>query len=207
MALAEGFNWNMSKIKFNLGFVFHFLSVGLLTLSVGSVQGNPRRVPTAPIVEDSIPHFGIIAHSPDQLIRNAITRLIKKDIRGLILMGPDPELMMSIYKKTPQGKTASEVQLNFFREFYYMDNGKLLERSLGKYGGKNFELISWKANKPPEQLDGGGKILRGLEIWVKDFNTNTEEKISFLQSIYIDKNGCKIWGFKDHKGGDDSKKE
>ncbi len=180
------------------------LSGGLLLLSAESVQGIPGRFRAASIIEDSIPQLGRIAHSPDQLIRNAISRLLDRDLLGLILMGPDPELLMTIYKKTPEGKKAGEVELNFIREFYYMDNGKLLSRSVEKYGGKNLELISWKTNTPPVQLDGGGKILRDLEIWVMDFKTHSKEKISFVQSIYVDPKGCKIWGFQDHKGGQET---
>lgn len=173
----------------------------LSILSAESVWATPSR-PSAPsILEDSIPSLGRIAHSPDQLLRNAVARLNIQDTLGLILMGPNPEQLISLYKKLPEGNNASEVQLNFMREFYYMDNGKLLYRSLEKYGGKKLELISWKSNAPPVEMDGGGKILRDIEIWVMDPATHSKGKISFVQSIYASSEGCKIWGFQDHKGG------
>lgn len=186
--------------------VFFSLSGGLLLLSAGSVRGNPGRLPAASVIEDSIPRLGRIAHSPDQLLLNALARLENRDTLGLMLMCPNPEQFRAIYKKMPEAKKAGEVQLNFAKEFYYMDNGKLLARSLGKYSGKNIELISWKTTSPPVLLDGGGRILRDLEIWIKDPETHSEEKMAFVQSIYVDPEGCKIWGFQDHKAGSDAKK-
>jgi hypothetical protein len=202
----------MSTEVIRKAFVFLSLSGGLFfvtLLSAGSVRGNPGPLPASSIassiIEDSISGLGRVAHSPDQLVRNAISRLKARDTLGLILMSPDPEQLMSIYRRTPEGKKAGEAQINFSREFYYMDNGKLLARSLGKYGGKNIELISWKSTTPPIPVEGGGKILRDLEIWVKNWTTNSDERIYFVQSIYVDPKGCKIWGFQDSKGGKGTK--
>ncbi|HKP95020.1 MAG TPA: hypothetical protein VJ385_04610 [Fibrobacteria bacterium] len=192
----------METTTLRKAFALLSLSGGLLLFSVGSVRGTPGPLPaSSSILEDSIPRLGRVARSPDQLLRNAIARLKNRDTLGLILMSPNPEQLKDIYLKTPEGKNAGEAQVNFAREFYYMDNGKLMYRSLGKYGGKNLELLSWKATKPPVPVEGGGKILRAIEIQVKDWTANSEQRIFFVQSIYVDPQGCKIWGFEDNKGG------
>ncbi|MEO7776788.1 MAG: hypothetical protein ABIY63_04610 [Fibrobacteria bacterium] len=195
----------MSTENIRKACVFLFLSGIPLLLSVGSVRGNSGPLPasstSSSILEDSIPRLGRIAHSPEQLLRNAIARLNARDTLGLMLMGPDPEQLIAIYKKTPEGKNAGEAQLNFAREFYYLDNGKLLYRSLAKYGGKHLALVSWKPTAPPVILDGGGEILRNIDIVVKDQKSGSGQTVAFVQSIYVDKDGCKIWGYQDSKAG------
>lgn len=191
----------MPEVNLQKAFLVFSVSCGLLCLSAGSVSGKPGALPAPAIVEDSIPHLGRIAHSPDQLIRNALSRLITLDTAGLMLMVPNTDQMMAIYSKTPEGKKASEVQRNFAREFYYMDNGKLLFRRLGRDGGRNIDLVSWKATLDPLPLEGGGRILRGIEIRIKDWSANKIRRLHFVQSIYVDPQGCKIWGFEDDKGG------
>jgi len=196
-------------MKIRNAYIFFFLSGFYLFLTTGRILGKPASLPasstsstTSSIIEDSIPRLGRVAHSPDQLIRNALIRLKKRDTLGIILMGPNPDQLISIYTRTPDGKKASEAQINFIKEFYYLDNGKLFERALSNYSGKQLELISWKSKTPPLKVDGGGQILRDIEIWVKDMSTNSDELIPFIQSIYVDSDGCKIWGFRDHKAGD-----
>lgn len=155
--------------------------------------------PAASIKEDSLPRFGRIAESPEQLIRNALLRLTLRDTVGLLQMMPGPQLFLEIFNRTPEGKSANEILRNFGREFYFLDNQKLLFRRLGRDGGKDFELVSWKPTNTPVPVEGGGEILRDLEIRVRDKADTTVRRLFYVQSIYVDSNGCKIWGFSDEK--------
>ncbi len=151
------------------------------------------------IVEDSIPEWGRVAKSPDALIRNALERLLAKDTLDLFLMMPDPQLFSKLYLQTPEGEKATQAQTNFVKEFYYLDNQKLLFRALKNNGGKKFVLFSWRSMSTPIKLKGGGLIHKDVEIRVKDFQTNELRRLFFVQSIYEGPKGCKIWGFEDHK--------
>jgi hypothetical protein len=178
------------------------LSGLFLLLSAESVRAatlGPQ--PAGSVIEDSIPELGRVAHSPEQLIRNALARLKEKDGRGLGLMLPDPKLMMSIYLGTTEGKAANEGQRNFGREFYYLDNNKLLGRRLSRDGGKNLELVSWKPASPAIEVEGGGQILRDIDIQVMDWTLKRTRRLYFVRSIYVSPRGCKIWGFSDDKSG------
>lgn len=167
-------------------------------LAVGC-QSKKDSHQAALLKEDSLPHFGRIAKSPDQLVRNALIRLNKRDTLGLFQMMPGPKLFLEIFNRTPEGKTATEILRNFGREFYYMDNQKLLFRRLSRDGGKDLELVSWKPTNTPVPLEGGGEILRDLEIRVRDKADTTVRRLFYVQSIVVDSIGCKIWGFSDEK--------
>ena len=172
--------------------------LGFLLLLAGC-RSEKDLLPASSLKEDSLPHFGRIAASPDQLVRNALIRLKLRDTLGLLQMLPGPKLFLEIFNRTPEGKTASEILRNFGREFYFMDNQKLLFRRLSRDGGKDLELVSWKPTNTSVPVVGGGEILRDLEIRVRDKADTTVRRLFYVQSIYVDSNGCKIWGFSDEK--------
>jgi hypothetical protein len=175
-------------------------AIALLILVAGCFLGNAQAtVRTLPVLEDSIPRWGRIAISPQQVIENALIRLSSQDTLGLWQMMPDPDLKTEIYLETPEGQQANEIQINFLKEFYYLDNQKLLLRRLGRDGGKHLKLVSWKSNSPPVLLKEGGRILRDIEILVREKPDAPVRRLFFVQSIYAGPKGCKIWGFQDEK--------
>jgi hypothetical protein len=169
-----------------------------LFLAVGC-QSKKDSLPAASLKEDSLPRFGRIAKSPDQLVRNALIRLSMRDTLGLLQMMPGQKLFLEIFDRTPEGKSATEILRNFAPEYYFLDNRKLLFRRLSRDGGKDLELISWKPTNSPIPLEGGGEILRDLEIRVREKADTTVRRLFYVQSIYVDSIGCKIWGFSDEK--------
>ena len=157
-------------------------------------------VQALPVVEDSIPRWGRVARSPERVLYNALYRLAARDTLGLFEMGLNPGQFAALYPETPDGQGATEIQLNFAKEFYFLDNQKLMFRRLQRDGGKDLELISWKALSPPAKLKNGGTILRDIEMQVRDRADNKVRRLFFVQSIYSGPQGCKIWGYQDDKG-------
>lgn len=170
----------------------------LLILPAGDLWGkSPGGAASLPVLEDSLPRWGRIARSPEQLLRNALHRLAARDTLGLFQMMPDPDLKSALYRRTPEGRNAGEIQINFVMKFYYLDNQKLMFRALSREGGKPLELVSWKSRSPPVLLKGGGRILRDIELKVRERPDAPVRRLFFVQSIYAGPRGCKIWGIQD----------